>query len=218
MNFSAVCKWLLTFSCNAYSTAHLSQCKWRYLNIVAGDELFKNQRVRDRQEVKARHQQISGSFRAQQIGGDYLSLIRCTVDSRFIDSCTAWHSSVKNQTRGGAGVNSRMTEAKEGIHNHRNCVWVMLSACQAGVLITIHTCFNLHVCFHSQGPVKTHTWGRAGRRCEAGDSCVLTHFQRVWCQEPGSDVVTVLGLDASQAASSPCYWCARWSWGRGWVG
>lgn len=34
-----------------------------------------------------------GSFGAQQIRGDYLSLIRCKEDSRFIDSCTACHSS-----------------------------------------------------------------------------------------------------------------------------
>lgn len=33
-----------------------------------------------------------GSFGAQQIRGDYLSLIRCKEDSRFIDSCTACHS------------------------------------------------------------------------------------------------------------------------------
>lgn len=42
-----------------------------------------------------------GSFGAQQIRGDYLSLIRCKADSRFIDSCTDCHSSgspVKNQT------------------------------------------------------------------------------------------------------------------------
>lgn len=50
-----------------------------------------------------------GSFRVQQIGGDYLSLIRCKVDSRFIDSCTACRSfgtPVKNQTRGRGHVDS----------------------------------------------------------------------------------------------------------------
>lgn len=35
----------------------------------------------------------------------------------------------------------------------------MLSPCQAGALITIQTCFNLHVCFHCQGPVKNSHMG-----------------------------------------------------------
>ncbi len=50
-------------------------------------------RYADRQEVKASHPADFGSFRAQQIRWDYLSLIPCKVDSRFIDSCTACHSS-----------------------------------------------------------------------------------------------------------------------------
>lgn len=71
-----------------------------------------------------------GSFRAQQIRGDYRSLIRCKADSRFIDSYTG---RLKNQTRwrgdGGVGGETKQghqilisdvktTRTQEEISNH----------------------------------------------------------------------------------------------------
>lgn len=96
-----------------------------------------------------------GSFGAQQIRGDYLSLIRCKADSRFIDSCTACHSSgspVKNQTttttKKGGNTNSKTTaatnpnqwfkkstKAQEEIFNHR-AKQLSESCWHAGTLLT----------------------------------------------------------------------------------
>lgn len=89
---------------------------------MAGDDL--NLKQKDKQTERQICRQTGGesqppadlgSFRAQQIRWDYLSLIPCKVDSTFIDSCTACHSfgsSVKNQPRGGGGdTNSKTTGA-----------------------------------------------------------------------------------------------------------
>lgn len=61
----------------------------------------KNLRQTDRQfsieEVKTSLPADLGSFRAQQIRWDYLSLIPWKVDSRFIDSYIACHSTGHSQ-------------------------------------------------------------------------------------------------------------------------
>lgn len=57
-----------------------------------------------------------GSFRAQQIRGDYRLLIRCKADSRFIDSYTGC---LKNQTRWRGGGDK--TGATNPNQRYENC-------------------------------------------------------------------------------------------------
>lgn len=85
----------------------------------------------------------------------------------------------------------------------------------------------MHKAVKGQNPysIQTHLhmqWQGMGRTyehiscCDAEDSFALTHFQRMWTQEPATDLVTRLGLGHIKPRMSlsqpfnPCCYCLVW--------